>query len=594
MKFSLRVKLLFSFFLISLLFLFFTLFTSFIVRKKISSQIKDFQSAIIKSSQKMVEHYVLNCERALLNLSGDKNFKKLVKDEKRNSLRRVLKRVFRKYKTYSFLCVLKRKGRNIKGISFWPYSYEGILKNKNFLNFVLSGFKYPRVKLSRVTGFRNKKEIFVLIPMRGAVLVGGINLENLKNLLKKVKPIEKSEFWILDVDKKFIIGGGTRFEYDIEKEGFIELRVKNIFASYIFSKMLNWYIVLSSSWNEIYSGVIGLKRITVLFTILGIIIAFFLSFYFSKKITSPIWQLNKGARILASGNLSYRINLKTGDELEKLALEFNRMAEELKKSYDSLDEKIRNATKDLKEAYIEIEDKNRRLEEADKLKSEFLANMSHELRTPLNAIIGFTDLIKEGVYGKVNKNQYDKLDRIHRNANHLLNLINDILDLSKIEAGKMELYPEKFDLSSLIYEIKEEMEPLAKERGLDFITETDNIDVYLDYRRLKQIVLNLVSNAIKFTKQGYVKIRTYQDEDNFYIEVEDTGIGIKEEKIEHIFEEFRQIDGSTTREFGGTGLGLSITKKLTELMKGKIEVKSEIDKGSVFRLIFPRTKKEEK
>jgi len=236
MKFSLRVKLLFSFFLISLLFLFFTLFTSFIVRKKISSQIKDFQSAIIKSSQKMVEHYVLNCERALLNLSGDKNFKKLVKDEKRNSLRRVLKRVFRKYKTYSFLCVLKRKGRNIKGISFWPYSYEGILKNKNFLNFVLSGFKYPRVKLSRVTGFRNKKEIFVLIPMRGAVLVGGINLENLKNLLKKVKPIEKSEFWILDVDKKFIIGGGTRFEYDIEKEGFIELRVKNIFASYIFSK----------------------------------------------------------------------------------------------------------------------------------------------------------------------------------------------------------------------------------------------------------------------------------------------------------------------------------------------------------------------
>jgi len=290
----------------------------------------------------------------------------------------------------------------------------------------------------------------------------------------------------------------------------------------------------------------------------------------------------------------FRINLKTGDELEKLALEFNRMAEELKKSYDSLDEKIRNATKDLKEAYIEIEDKNRRLEEADKLKSEFLANMSHELRTPLNAIIGFTDLIKEGVYGKVNKNQYDKLDRIHRNANHLLNLINDILDLSKIEAGKMELYPEKFDLSSLIYEIKEEMEPLAKERGLDFITETDNIDVYLDYRRLKQIVLNLVSNAIKFTKQGYVKIRTYQDEDNFYIEVEDTGIGIKEEKIEHIFEEFRQIDGSTTREFGGTGLGLSITKKLTELMKGKIEVKSEIDKGSVFRLIFPRTKKEEK
>jgi len=594
MKFSLRVKLLFSFFLISLLFLFFTLFTSFIVRKKISSQIKDFQSAIIKSSQKMVEHYVLNCERALLNLSGDKNFKKLVKDEKRNSLRRVLKRVFRKYKTYSFLCVLKRKGRNIKGISFWPYSYEGILKNKNFLNFVLSGFKYPRVKLSRVTGFRNKKEIFVLIPMRGAVLVGGINLENLKNLLKKVKPIEKSEFWILDVDKKFIIGGGTRFEYDIEKEGFIELRVKNIFASYIFSRTLNWYIILSSPWNEIYSGVIGLKRITVLFIILGIIIAFFLSFYFSKKITSPIWQLNKGARILASGNLSYRINLKTGDELEKLALEFNRMAEELKKSYDSLDEKIRNATKDLKEAYIEIEDKNRRLEEADKLKSEFLANMSHELRTPLNAIIGFTDLIKEGVYGKVNKNQYDKLDRIHRNANHLLNLINDILDLSKIEAGKMELYPEKFDLSSLIYEIKEEMEPLAKERGLDFITETDNIDVYLDYRRLKQIVLNLVSNAIKFTKQGYVKIRTYQDEDNFYIEVEDTGIGIKEEKIEHIFEEFRQIDGSTTREFGGTGLGLSITKKLTELMKGKIEVKSEIDKGSVFRLIFPRTKKEEK
>ena len=437
--------------------------------------------------------------------------------------------------------------------------------------------------------YRGRNEVLILVPMRKAVLVAGINLKNLSELLLKIRPSKKSKFALLDWKGNYIVGGKGEFEYKIPSgEGFIEKERENIFITSGTIPVFNWNIVLISKYTDIFSPVLALKRLTFFFLILGIAIAIILSIHFSKKITEPIYELMKGARILGSGNLSYRIKLKTGDELEKLADAFNKMAEELKKSYDLLDERVKMATRNLQEAYQEIEEKNRKLEEADKLKSQFLANMSHELRTPLNAIIGFTDLIMSGIYGKVNNKQYEKLERVKINAEHLLNLINDILDLSKIEAGRMELFPERFKVNSLIEEIKSSVEGLVQEKGLELrVNLFDEIEANLDPRKFRQIILNLVSNAIKFTKEGYVEISLKKRDGEFEVAVKDTGIGIKEEDLKHIFDEFRQVDGSTAREFGGTGLGLSISKKLTELMGGRIEVESKYGKGSTFKIIFP-------
>jgi signal transduction histidine kinase len=253
-----------------------------------------------------------------------------------------------------------------------------------------------------------------------------------------------------------------------------------------------------------------------------------------------------------------------------------------------MDGKIKNATRDLEDAYREIEKKNSQLQKMDKLKSEFLASMSHELRTPMNAIIGFTDLLEDGLYGKPTKKQADAFAKIKRSANHLLNLINDILDLSKIEAGRMEFFPEEFRLNGLLNDLKEEVMPLAEERGLNFELRTrDNITCYYDYTRLRQILMNLISNAVKFTKQGMVAVKSDVADGEIRIEVSDTGVGIKEQDMEHIFDEFVQADGSISRDFGGTGLGLSISKKLADMMDGRIEVKSEWQKGSTFSVILP-------
>ncbi|HUK06348.1 MAG TPA: ATP-binding protein [Stellaceae bacterium] len=239
--------------------------------------------------------------------------------------------------------------------------------------------------------------------------------------------------------------------------------------------------------------------------------------------------------------------------------------------------------------FREIEDKSRQLEVASQHKSQFLANMSHELRTPLNAVLGYAELLMDGIYGELPEKARGVLERMQSNGKHLLGLINDVLDLSKIEAGQLTLAIEDYSMSSVVHSVVAATESLAKNKGLML---NSSVPSGLpmgrgDERRLTQVVLNLVGNAIKFTDQGSVEIAVQKVDQCFDLAVKDTGPGISKADQGRIFEEFQQVDNSNTRKKGGTGLGLAISKRIVEMHGGTINVESEPGKGSTFHIIVP-------
>jgi signal transduction histidine kinase len=239
--------------------------------------------------------------------------------------------------------------------------------------------------------------------------------------------------------------------------------------------------------------------------------------------------------------------------------------------------------------FREIEDKGHQIEIASQHKSQFLANMSHELRTPLNAILGYTELIMDDIYGEVPEKIRDVLDRVQKSGHHLLSLINAVLDLSKIEAGQLELALADYSLAEVVHAVVTQVESLAAEKGLSLrATLARSLPAGRgDERRLAQVLLNLVGNAIKFTEAGDVRIAARVDGDAFVVSVEDTGPGIAAADRERIFEEFQQADSSSTRKKGGTGLGLSIAKRIVELHGGRIWVESTVGRGSTFSFRVP-------
>jgi len=229
---------------------------------------------------------------------------------------------------------------------------------------------------------------------------------------------------------------------------------------------------------------------------------------------------------------------------------------------------------------------NQQLQLSSRHKSEFLANMSHELRTPMNAIIGFTKLVMRRSKEQLPQKQYENLQKSVSSAEHLLTLINQILDLSKIEAGRLEVYPARFRLETVIEECVRTVEPMIKAEYVELSSNVagDLPELYSDRDKLKQIVLNLLSNAIKFTERGQIRLEAKSEKQWIAIDVADTGPGIPRDKFDFIFEEFRQIDGGATRQRGGTGLGLSISRHLARLLGGDISVDSIVGEGSTFTI----------
>ncbi|NDJ85800.1 MAG: response regulator, partial [Chloroflexi bacterium] len=237
----------------------------------------------------------------------------------------------------------------------------------------------------------------------------------------------------------------------------------------------------------------------------------------------------------------------------------------------------------------ELTAKNRELEEANRLKRQFMANMSHELRTPLNSIIGYAELTLHGADKQLNDKQRDRLEKVIRNGRHLLGLINDILDLGNIEAGRLVLHPETVDTVALLDQVIGVIEPGISSRSLEIIRDYAAAPaIYVDRVRARQIFTNILDNAIKFTQQGHIRIKVSGERQVVNFEIEDTGIGIPEDKLPLVFEEFRQVDSTSTRQYGGTGLGMPITKRLIEMSRGTIDLESTENRGTTVHICLPR------
>jgi len=242
----------------------------------------------------------------------------------------------------------------------------------------------------------------------------------------------------------------------------------------------------------------------------------------------------------------------------------------------------------------ELADAMQRAQEADTLKSAFLATMSHELRTPLNSIIGFTGLMLNELPGKINEEQRKQLRIVQASSRHLLDLINDVLDISKIEAGQLDLHRETFNLRESLDKLIKVVTPQATKKGLEInlVYAMQQQEIFSDKRRVEQIVLNLLSNAIKFTESGSVKLLVGRFGNEMKIQVIDTGIGIPETELLQLFKPFRQIDTGLTRKYDGSGLGLSICHQLSKLMGGSIAVESKEGEGSIFKVTLPLAQEE--
>ena len=344
-------------------------------------------------------------------------------------------------------------------------------------------------------------------------------------------------------------------------------------------------------------------------TIVAIIVTAIAVSILLRRVTRPLNQLVDATKAISSGDLSTEIKVQSKDEVGLLASSFNQMARDLKASIDEkdryarqlsklnieLEDKVKSRTRELEVANRELQIANVKIREADRLKSEFLANMSHELRTPMNAIIGFTRLVRRKGADLLPARQLENLEKVEISANQLLALINDILDLSKIEAGKMSVNIMPFEFMTLVDTCFSTVEPMIKEGKVQLIKEVpeDLPEMLSDQDKLKQIIINLLSNALKFTEKGEVKLSAAVEDASFKIAVSDTGVGIPADALEYIFDEFRQVDGSSTREHGGTGLGLSITKKLTHILGGTIEASSVEGKSSTLTVILPLVRKDE-
>jgi signal transduction histidine kinase len=323
---------------------------------------------------------------------------------------------------------------------------------------------------------------------------------------------------------------------------------------------------------------------------LGVAIALFASLYLSRRMVEPIEAIRAGAARIGEGALDQRIAITSGDELEDLADEFNRMATRLGESYANLEQKVEDRTRDLGEALNEIDDKNRQLEQASRHKSEFLANMSHELRTPLNAIIGFSELLLEKMAGGLTPKQSEYLQDILASGKHQLSLINDVLDLSKVEAGRLELDRSTFSVSKAIGDAVALVRARATQHriavGEHLEPELGQIDA--DQRKVKQVLVNLLSNAVKFTPDGgRVDVRARRENGEVFVAVTDTGTGMSPDELRLIFREFGQT--SSARGHEGTGLGLALAKRIVELHGGRIWAESEAGRGSTFTFTLPTT-----
>ena len=370
-------------------------------------------------------------------------------------------------------------------------------------------------------------------------------------------------------------------------------------------------LLFEVSLSELNHLTFRLAEITGLATVCASFFALFLSTITERWVSRPIVQLTETAvKIAQEGNGLVRANRTSNDEVGLLIDQFNTMLDrlyereaELRSAHDLLECKVQERTKNLQDEIaerklgeIDLSHAKDRAEEANRAKSSFLANMSHELRTPLNAIIGYSEMLYEDAQDSSQEGMRSDLGKILSSARHLLAVISDVLDLSKIEAGQMKVTLEEVPVSFTVSDVLPIAEALVKNSKNHLVVEDRAASAFcqVDALRFRQCLLNLVSNACKFTKTGTVTLRTevktHRETSWIVWSVEDTGVGIAAESLPKLFQSFSQVDASATRARGGTGLGLCISQELCRAMGGRIEVHSEVGVGSVFSIWLPTAK----
>ncbi len=361
-------------------------------------------------------------------------------------------------------------------------------------------------------------------------------------------------------------------------------------------RLLGWVTVeLSRAQTDARQEQVLLS--SVLIIILCLVAAVVLGSRMGRDVSEPILELTDAVRRVAQGDLNVQVETHAGGELATLESGLNAMTRALKASRGNLQERIDQATEQLRSTLKALEEKNvaleaarREAEHANRVKSEFLAGMSHELRTPLHAIIGFSEALEARLFGELNAKQAEYVADIHSSGRHLLALINDLLDISKIEAGRMELDLARFNLTAALQQALTFFKERAARRNLTLALAVDPVldSIVADERKFKEILLNLLSNAVKYTPEGgRVEVRAWPGTGEICIAVSDTGIGIPPEEHQAVFEEFHQVKRRDRERLEGTGLGLALTRRFVTLHGGRIWVESEPGHGATFVFTVP-------
>ena len=458
--------------------------------------------------------------------------------------------------------------------------------------------------------------IGIVTPLQGedgtvyGVVGADITLVSLTRYISTVGSVGGGEMILADRDGTILAAGnpallftniddilGNRMPAFLASEDGV-LVINDTYLMYHTSPRLGWKIgsfvpasTIEQKVNESIAGVL-------LFVLLALVLLSAITLAaLDRTVIRPLSRLTDVSRTIAeTGDLNQPLETGGSGEIGVLSRSFNAMVEkigaeeqakeealaELEAHRDHLEEIVAERTRELADA-------KEAAESADRLKSAFLATMSHELRTPLNSIIGFSGILLQEMAGPLNEEQKKQLGMVSESAEHLLALINDVLDLSKIEAGQLQLADEPFDLASSIGKVVRIVRPAAEEKNLMIETEISPEPIWMrgDSRRMEQVLLNLLSNAVKFTVRGGVRVVCTLEGDHARIRVIDTGIGIRQEDLLKLFRPFTQLETGLTRQYEGTGLGLSIAKKLVAMMGGELHVESEYGRGSTFSVVVP-------
>jgi len=405
------------------------------------------------------------------------------------------------------------------------------------------------------------------------------------------------------------IQGVKNFLNNIPKsETYTSFNNEKVIGTWKSIDIAGWGVIVELPYKEVSQELLALLFIGLSSFVIFILFIIIILIIIFKKLLAPLSYLQKGVMEVKGGNLDYKINITSKDEIGELASAFNQMTKDLKKSRaviekhtENLEREVSKRTKELNENFKEVNDTktaalnmmedlheaNEELKELDKAKSNFLNIISHELKTPLTAVIAHLGVL-EDLKTNLTPDEIKSVEAIKRNTSNLKMLIENILETSRIEAKKFEVNLKKASLEYLIKMVVADLMVLSEKKGLKLITKISKLPkISMDEERTREILNNLITNAIKFTENGSITVKAKKIRNYISVDVIDTGIGISKENLKKIFEKFYQIDPSLARKYGGTGLGLSITKQLVEAQGGKISVKSVLGKGSTFSFKLP-------